>query len=496
MGGRTYTTLNISSNSIRLLSVRGREVTKWGSMPLPPGLVKDGLILRPKVVGAVINSLFKSTGVPRKRVIASLTGLSFIHRTLTLPRMEREDLFEAIQRAARREMLVPPEELYLCGQPISNGSGEANFLVLGVPRNHIDVLVKALGEVDIRPYLIDLNPLALARVAHRKEAIIVNLEPDCFDIVLIADGMPAIMHTITPRGPGATLEENLRRLIDELLKTIEFYNNNHPQSPLSPAAPLLVTGELSADAAIGGLISAEVGHSVEPLKTTLKLPADLPAVLFATNIGLALKKLPVKTVTDGDSTYFRDINLDILAGQFGVRASWLRLPLVLLFLAVLTGLGVLFPINQLNNQADAEAARLQTELTGLNKELEQTALLADRAKQVTDATNKVISEAEAARQEYQYLIGTGGDFAYNLTLVTDALPPGAYFTSIDVGKNRINVAGGADNPFTVISYVTALEALGKFSDVRITSINDAAGTGNSTLQAPAGGVSFGVVIGK
>jgi len=486
MSGRTYVTLNISSTSVRLLSVRGREVEKWGSMPLPPGLVKDGLILRPKVVGAVINSLFKSTGVPKKRVITSLTGLSFIHRILTLPRMERDSLSEAVQRAARREMLLPPEELYLCGQAISNGAGEAGFLVLGVPRNPIDVLVQALREIDIQPYLIDLNPLALARVAHRKEAIIVNMESDCFDIVLIADGMPAIMHTISPRGPGATLEENIRRLSDELLKTVEFYNNNHPQSPLSATASLLVTGELSADVTTSERISAEVGHPVEPLKLPLKLPPDLPAVSFATNIGLALKKLPVKPTANGKSTYFRDINLNILSGQFGIRTSWIRLPLVLLFLAVLTGLGLLLPMNQLRSQADAETTRLQTELTGLNQELSQAKLSADKAKQITDTTNKVIADTETARQEYQYFLSAGGDFAYNLKLVTDALPTGAYFTSVDVGKNQITMTGGADNAFTVIDYVTALEALGKFSDVRIISINDGA----------SAGVSFNIIIGK
>ena len=234
MYDKTYVTLNISSTSVRLLSVTGRQVRKWGSMPLPAGLVKDGLILRPKVVGAVISALFKSTGAPKKRVITSLTGLSFIHRILSLPRMERSDQSEAIQRAARKEMLLPLEELYLCWQAIGKRADETDFFVLGVPRNHIDALVQTLGEAGIQPYLVDLNPLALARVANRKEAIIVALEPDCFDIALVADGMPAIMHTINPRGEGATLEDNIRRLVDELSKTVEFYNINHPQNPLSP----------------------------------------------------------------------------------------------------------------------------------------------------------------------------------------------------------------------------------------------------------------------
>jgi hypothetical protein len=496
MSGRTYATLNISSTSVRLLSVRGREVKKWGSMPLPPGLIKDGLILRPKVVGAVIGSLFKSTGVPRKHVITSLTGLSFIHRILTLPRMERDSMSEAIQRAARREMVLPPEELYLSGQSISNGTGEAGFLVVGVPRNPIDVLVQALREAEIQPYIIDLNPLALARVAHQKEAIIVNLEPDCFDIVLIADGIPTIMHTISPRGPGATLEDNVRRLSDELLKTVEFYNNNHPQSPLSPATSLFLTGELSANTATGELLQAEVGHPIEPMRTPLKLPHDLPVVSFATNIGLALKKLPVKSAINGGSSYFRDINLNILSGQFGIKTSWFRLPNILLSLGILIGLGLLIPLSQLGSQADAEATRLQTTLAGVTQELNQARVSADEAKQIEDTISKMMGDAETAGQEYQYFSSIGGEFALNLKLVTDALPSGAYFTSVEMGKNQITAKGEADNPFTVVDYVIALEALGKFSDVRITSIDDSKKTAAGAEESAGTGVSFNVAISK
>ncbi|GAI57774.1 unnamed protein product, partial [marine sediment metagenome] len=85
-----------------------------------------------------------------------------------------------------------------------------DFFVLGVPRNLIDAVVQTLAEAGVKTYLIDLKPLALARAASRENALIVALEPGCFDIVLVADGIPAIMHTITPRGEGASIEDNIR----------------------------------------------------------------------------------------------------------------------------------------------------------------------------------------------------------------------------------------------------------------------------------------------
>ncbi len=483
---RTFATLNISSTGVRLLSIKGRGVEKWGSAPLPPGLVRDGLILRPKVVGAVISALFKSTDIPRERVITSITGLSFIHRILSLPRMKRDSLREAIQRAARKEMPLPPEELYLCQQAISNGANEVDFFVLGVPGKAVDVLVQTLKEAGIKPYLADLNPLALARVANREEAIIVNLERDCFDTVLVADGRPAVMRTISPRGEGATLEDNIRRLADELLKTIEFYNNNHPEKPISNTAPLLVTGELSADAAAGELILAESGHPVEPLKLPLNLPHGFPGVLFAVNIGLALKKLPLKAAASGKATPFQDINLNILSGKFGTGSRRPSRQVILLSLAAVIGLQLLLPVNLMRSQADVETVRLQNELTGANQRVEQARLLADQAKQIEGTISRMAANTETAKREYQYILSKGGDFAGNLELVTDAQPGTAYFASVEMDNSQIIVKGEAESSFSVVHYVQALEALGKFPEVRIVSID----------ESKAAGVSFNIIISK
>lgn len=496
MYDRACVTLNISSTSVRLLSIKGGKVEKWGSVPLPPGLIKNGLILQPKVVGAVISALFKSTEVPRKRVITSLTGLSFIHRILSLPRMERDAQSEAIQRAARKEMPLSLEELYLGWQAISDGPEETDFFVLGVPRHLIDALVQTLGEAGIQPYLIDLNPLALARAANREEAIIVDLEPDCFDIVLVADGMPTIMHTIAPRGEGATLEDNIRLLVDELSKTVEFYNSNHPRNPLSPTTPLLLTGELSVETNPIELTLAEMGYPVELLAPPLELPPDLPVALFATNIGLALKELSLKSATRGEATLFRDINLNIISGKFRAGTSWVKLPHILLSLVVVTGLGLLLPMDQLRSQAEAETARLQTELTGVSQELDQALLSVDEAEQIEDTIDKIVAEAATVKRGHQYILSRGGSVAHNLKLVTNALPAEAYFTSVETGTDQITVVGEANNAFTVVDYVMALEALERFSEVRIVWIDKSKNTGGGTTEAGSTGVSFKVVINK
>jgi Tfp pilus assembly PilM family ATPase/Tfp pilus assembly protein PilN len=495
MYNRTHVTLNISSGSVRLLYVKGSRIKKWESAPLPPGLVRDGLILKPKVLGAVISNLFRSSGVPGERVITSITGLSFIHRIMSMPRMKVDSEYEAIQRAADKEIPLPVEELYLSWQAIDGGQDEMNFFVLGVPRHPVDVLVQTLQEAGIRPYMIDLNPLALARAANRENAIIVALEPDCFDIVMVADGMPVIMHAMTPRGERASLEDDIRRLIDELSKAVEFYNSDHPRDRLSPDTPLLLTGELATDTT-SELISAETGYPLESLVPPLSFPHDFPAAAFTVNIGLALKKLPLKSAATGGQAQFRDINLNILAAKYEPSTYRIKLPHIILSLVVIIGLGLLFPMNHFRSQAGAEIDCLQTKLTAINQQLEQVQLSASEAVEIENTIDKILADAETARQEYQYLISEDGACANNLRLVTNAFPAKAFFTSVTIDANQINVSGEADNSFTIIDYVTALEALDKFSEVRIVRIDDKLPAGDGTTGLASGVVTFKLVISR
>ena len=493
---RTYVTLNISASSVKLLSVKGREVEKWESMPLPPGLVKDGLILQPKVVGVVINALFEEAGVSKERVITSLTGLPFTYRILSLPRMKPAAQHEAVQRAAQREMQISLEELHLSWQVIDGRSDEQDFFVLGVPRKILDAMVQTLKEAGIKLYIMDIKPLALARAASRRDAILMDLEPDCFDIVLIVNGVPSMMHTVIPRGKGYVIEDNIGRITDELAKIVEFYNTSHPDNPINSTTPLLLTGESSTDTRTHELVQNATGYSVEQLLPLFQLPPDLPFALFTTNIGLSLKKTSLKTGAKGNEYLFKDINVNLLLGAYGVKAVSIKQTNIILTAVLLIGIGLLYPAYQLRSQAAAETIHLQADLIGTQQEMDKRTLATNEARQVEENINEILTGVKRLSEEQQDILNRGGEFTSSLTLATDVLPDEAYFTSVKIGSDQITVEGEADNSFTVVDYVVALEKTGKFSEVRIVWINDSKSIAAEDIEAEPTGVSFNIIINK
>ncbi len=469
-----YVTLNISNTSIRLLAVEGRRVTRWGEAPLASGLVRDGLILQPPAVGEAIGALLKETRIPGESVITCLTGLVFTYRFLSLPRMKPALRDEAIRRAARKEIPLPLEEVYFSSQNMGIRQNEQDIFISGVARHLVDATLQTLAAASVKPYLMDLKPLALARAANRGEAIIVSLEPDCFDIVLVVKGIPVILYTASPRWEGATPEENIRQVADELMKTVGFYNSTHLQEPISPTTPLLLTGKLSSEAATAGLIQNEVEYTVEPLVPQLQFPADLPVASYTANMGLALKRVPAKAATKEDGARFHDININILAGKYRPPkpkpiSAKRFLAVTVLILAVV----LIFPVYRLLSQAGAETARLQADLAGINRELDQTALAASQAAQTETAIRSLTGQTGALEQEYKTILAHRGDLTNDLRLVTGALPPQTVFTSLKVDSKQITVEGEALNPYQVVSYALALEALQRFQQVLITEIDEA-----------------------
>lgn len=497
-----YVTLNISTTSIRLLSVKGNQVSKWGEAPLAPGLVRDGLVLQPRETGKAINALFGEVKVPKKRVITCLSGLPYTYRFLNLPRLKPALQEEAVRRAARKEIPLPPEGLYLTWQPVITGADEQDFFVVAMARHLIDALIETLSVASLEPYLMDLKPLALARVANRGEAIVVSLEPDGFDIVLVVKGLPVTMYTISPRWEGATPEESTRQLVDELSKTVSFHNNNHPEEPVGPATPLLLTGELSSGEDTAKLIQDESGYIVAPLVPPLEFPADLPVASYATNIGLALKKTQPRTAKERSTTSFHDINVNMLSGKHReARAQAVSLKRVISWLALTVAVVLIFPGHQFLNQIKAETTHLRVELSRIDQEIYQSVLAGEKAEQMEITIRELTDRAETIEQEHRDILALRGDFTRDLRLVTRALPPQTYFTAIEMEKEQLKVQGETDSLSRVISYALALEAPARFSEVRIMEINKRAGTAveeteGATIEEGSHAITFNIVMTK
>lgn len=497
-----YVALNISNTSIKLLSLQGRKVKKWGSLDLEEGLVRDGLILNPQAVGKAIISLFKSTRIPKENVIISLAGLPFTYRFLDLPVMKPALLDDAIMRATAKEISMPLEELYLSWKSLPPRGKDQPFFILGVARHIIDAAVETLHIAGIKPYLMDIRPLALARAASRANAIVVNMDTDCYDIVFIADGLPKVIHSLSPRGEDATLEDNIQRLVGGLAKTVAFYQSSNPESQPGTNTPLLLTGELADEVMESSLLQSEVEYPVEQLISPVDYPSDFTAAPYAVNIGLALKRTQLKPASKEETTRLYDININIFEGKYRKKKAP-PIPARKIILGTVLALAViaLYPLYQTRSDINAENADMQTELQGITRELNLANLAIEQTTLTRETIDELLVRIESLQTANSNILITRGDFTENLNTVNGAQPTGTSFTTIAISNYEITVYGGADNVFTVVDYARALEETEAFQEVRIVRLDEGVtdipgSSDNETATVEDNLIEFEILINK
>ncbi len=453
-------TLNIESTPLRFLVTNGKRVESWGSLPLEPGIVKEGLILDIPAVSKAIRQLVAEQGANGKEVIASLSGFQCIQRFPDLPRISRQLMDEALLREAKRTMPVPLETLYLSWQAVRSGDESQRFLLLGIPKNSMDAEVNCLRQSGIAPRSVDLKPLALARMVNLPEALIIDMESESSDIIVVEAGIPSIIRTITMRS-DSSLAKRVQYLIEEFGRVLQFYDSSHPDEPLSRSTPLFLTGGLAGDAEVYRAVAAGVEYQVEPLVSPLECPPDLPIAEYAVNIGLALKK----ALLSGSPGI---PNINILPDSYRPHPPSVKQ--VLFVPGVVAGIALLYPVYGMANSATTEFDRAQAEYSAISQQLQVRQTETQKAKQINDAIAKAEQSLQSLEGQLKKLSSERSEVYENLRLVAvDTLPADTRLTSVELDGSGLKLEGEAPNSEFVLSYAYALRQ--KFSSVWINSLS-------------------------
>jgi hypothetical protein len=455
--------LVIGPSAVRLLVTDGVKARKWSSIALPAGAVSNGLINDRAVVVKALTEAYQATKAPKEPVLAALSGLPFTHRTIGLPPLKSIQVPEALERAARKDIPLPPDDTYYFWHPLPKRDDEQAWFVAGVPRKPVDALVECLAAAGLRLLALDLEPLALARAAKQANGLVLSLSPEVRQIVLVAQGVPEIMHSVAPLSREATLEENIQKLSGDLARTVRFYDNAHLDQPFDASQPLLVTGDLVAEEAGWTAIRALMGYPAEILKLPLSGPPGFPAALYATNAGLALRRVAARPAPPAGGTAFHDILVDLLSGRTRAtvkktspKAGSNYLPLVILLAVAAIGTAIFF--GQLKNAAQAQNMNLQARLQAIQEAQRISQQTTPPDTSALEAAIKQAQQQAAIMKDENSALETKAKFTYrNLDYVTRYVPAGIRVNLIEIDEKTARVSGEAVSAYAVVSYAQQLQ---------------------------------------
>jgi len=459
--------LYIDDGSIRLLLTDNKRIKKWAYLPLEPGLVKDTVIIKETELATEIQKLLRAQKIKAKKVIVGLSGRLCLTRHITLPQLPKTMLAEAVMQEAKRTLPIPLEQLYLTWQVIPGWGSKTQVFLVALRRKTADAMLTTLHKAGLRPYFLDLKPLALARVVKERTAIILDVQPTEFDIVIMAEGIPHPVRTVSFPSEALTWQEKLPMIKEDLDRTIKFYNSNNEDKPLTPSTPIFVSGELVNEPELRLLLSDELGYPVLLLSSPLQCPEGFALSHFMVNIGLALKELPL-----GEETGLSVANLNALPDAYRPKPLSLTRVLILPGSAAFIGLAV--PLMMLVQSASANIEAMHSHLDITNQLVRQKQLEKRELVQNIAQLEQELVEAEASRDAFTTaLTGLDGQdykISRDLETVTSALPSAISLAKINHDGNILTIYGQAPGEAEVLAYARGLKESGRFREIIIATM--------------------------
>ena len=149
--------------------------------------------------------------------------------------------------------------------------------LVGLPKNTIDATLETLKLSDLQCVGMDVIPLALARLADEKDAIIIDIQPLSFDVVVMVNGIPELLRSLTFPSVTMTDQEKIAFVKEELDRTVNFYNSSHKDDPVSHQMAALISGQLRE------ALAESLEYSIKPLPEWLSSQTSYDINEYAVN---------------------------------------------------------------------------------------------------------------------------------------------------------------------------------------------------------------------
>jgi len=449
-------TINIEDSSVKVTSVTGKRVVFAAEAPLQVGWVQNGVVLEKGHVSQVISMVLAQYKIREKEAVAGISGIHSVYRVVYVPKLDRVLLAEAARKEMERAIPVPLSSLYTSWTDVKTSDIEVALCLLGIPFENVNSVTETLKFCGLRLKYLELKPLAVSRIIDEKTAIVINVQPNYFDLTVMNNGIPEMLRSLPFTGESTMSDADKVGMVkEEVDRTVNFYNSGHPNSPLGQQTYCIVSGILREN------LSLVMGYPFKPAPALLTYPAGQDANDFVVNSGLALRTVNQLT----------KVNINVMPraapAARPVAAGINPAPLVALGVCAALVLGTW----AMSGMAERQTTDMQLMMNQKN------AQLSSMQKQYRDVTEQAVKASDIYQQEInrlnapiKYLADQRGLINRDLGQVFASLPASIYLTSISDDGNLIQVQGSAPSEEIMLNYARDLRYSGLYKLVMISSV--------------------------
>jgi type IV pilus assembly protein PilM len=214
--------LDVGSSSIKVMQIAGQgnhqQIIGYGVAKYDQKAVKDGVIEDPILLAKITKELFGKNLIGQintRRVALSIPVARTYNRVMTLPKMSKKDLDEAVLLETEQYIPVPIDELYVDYNITSVNEDGFELLAVAGPKKIVDSYITYTDLLGLEACILETTISASSR-------LVAHAESDKIPTILIDFGTLSVDITIYDKqlivtGTVAGGGENFTELITDKL---------------------------------------------------------------------------------------------------------------------------------------------------------------------------------------------------------------------------------------------------------------------------------------
>lgn len=173
-----------------------------GSVPLPEGAVREGMIIDPEQVGEALKSFWNKLGFKERNILLGVSNQGVLVRHITVPNVPESKLKNLIHFQAQEYLPIPIESVVLDYMVLDEIPGrddtekKLEVLLVAARRDMLDKFIEALNIAKLEPVDIDVSSMAMIRLLPPKALemtiALVNVANGLNSILVAAKGKPRL----------------------------------------------------------------------------------------------------------------------------------------------------------------------------------------------------------------------------------------------------------------------------------------------------------------
>lgn len=281
--------LDLSDLSIKAVwldrSGQHDSVASFGSVPLPLGNVVDGEIMNPEAVKSAVKNLMEKAGpkkIKTQKVICSLPETKAFLRIIALPKMDEEEVREAIKWEIEANIPLTLDQVYYDWQildlNLTGEKGKMSVLVVAVARSVVDQFEEVLENAGLEVIGLETESIAQARslLAEKDEkstTLIVDIGDRRTSFLIAIGSTPCFTSSVPLSSQMVT--EAISKELKISFEEAEAMKIKHGLGSLAMKSPVLKAVEPVLES-----MAVEIERSIDFYLNNLKYSTTIDAIIL------------------------------------------------------------------------------------------------------------------------------------------------------------------------------------------------------------------------